>query len=195
MIALKPEGPEELRKRLRGMSDAAPISRGSSGGPLFSKRYVKHSRMRRRLGSDVEKLLEFFPGGRLKTGYIAAEFIGVENLPHCRLKARELGSKIRILIRCPGEGWQLLADQIVQRVFDAETLTNRGRNRALLLPDLVKVHGKLRGEQLYRLLSDISKIALVTRHLQHVICIRPTATEAQDQESRGGISKASHLAA
>src|ERR1700746_2798086 len=97
--------------------------------------------MRRHLRSDVEKLLEFFPGGRLKAGYIAAEFIGVENLSHSRLKARELGSKIRILIRCPGEGWQLLADQIVQRVFDAETLTNRGRNRALLLPDLVKVHG------------------------------------------------------
>jgi len=34
--------------------------------------------MRRRLRSDVEKLLEFFPGGRLKAGYMAAEFIGLK---------------------------------------------------------------------------------------------------------------------
>ncbi len=41
--------------------------------------------------------------GRLKAGYIAAEFIGVENLPHRRLKARELGSELGVLVCCLGK--------------------------------------------------------------------------------------------
>ena len=43
---------------------------------------------------NVEYLLELLPRGGLKAGYIPAQFIGVEDLPHCRLKARELGSEI-----------------------------------------------------------------------------------------------------
>jgi len=85
-------------------------------------------------------------GGRLKARYIAAKLKGIENLPHRRLKARELGSELRVLVCCTSEVQQLLADQIIQRVLDAETLTNRVGSRALLLPDLVKVHVKLHGE-------------------------------------------------
>jgi len=48
----------------------------------------------KRLRRNVKELLEFLSGGGLKAGYIAAEFIGVENCPHRRLKAREFGGKL-----------------------------------------------------------------------------------------------------
>jgi hypothetical protein len=48
----------------------------------------------KRLRRNVKELLEFLSGGGLKAGYIAAEFIGVENFPHRRLKAREFGGKL-----------------------------------------------------------------------------------------------------
>src|SRR5215472_11136416 len=99
---------------------------------------------------NVEEPLEFLSGGRFKAGHIAAEFIGVENLPHRCLKVRELSGKIRILICGLRKVDQFLPDQIIQSVLDAEALANCACGFALLLPDLVKIHVKLPGGQLYR---------------------------------------------
>lgn len=93
---------------------------------LPDKLVSSRSRMPETLRRNVEESLQFPSGRRLKAGYIAAEFIRVENLPHCCLKARELGGKIRILICRLREVQQLLTHQVVQRVLDAETLASRG---------------------------------------------------------------------
>ena len=126
------------------------------------------------LRRNVEESLQFLSGGRLKAIYIAAEFLGVENIPDRCLKARELSGKIWIPVCCFCKVKQLLADQIVQCVLDAETFANRACGLALLLPNLVKIiHVKPRGGQLYRWVLDISKTGGETRAM---VCIHRTGT-------------------
>src|SRR5215470_20241307 len=85
---------------------------------------------------NVEELMEFFPVGRFQAGDIAEEFIAVENLPHRRLKTRKLRRELWILICCLGEAHQFLAEQIVQRTLNTETIANPTSGLALLFPDL-----------------------------------------------------------
>jgi len=120
---------------------------------------------------NVKELLEFLSGGGLKAGYIAAEFIGVEDLPHCRLKARELGSKVGVLICCLRKVNQLLSDQIVQGVLDAEPLANRAWLRIVLARSCESPCETPWGVT----------ISLGARHQQDqvTICIRRTGTDKE----------------
>jgi hypothetical protein len=64
----------------------------------------------------------------------------VEDLPDGSLKARKLGGELGILFGCFGEVQQLLADQIIQRVFKAESPSDTTRGLALLSPNQMALH-------------------------------------------------------
>jgi hypothetical protein len=64
----------------------------------------------------------------------------VKNLPHGGLKTWQLNGKLGMLFGVFGEVQQLLADQIIQCVFQAESPPDGAGGRALLSPNLVILH-------------------------------------------------------
>ena len=90
--------------------------------------------------AHVEKFLELLPGPGPQRGQVSGEFVGMENFPHGSLETRKLSGKIEILLGSFGEVQQLLADQVIECVLQAEAPPDGAGGLALLSPNLVAVH-------------------------------------------------------
>jgi hypothetical protein len=71
---------------------------------------------------------------------VARELVLVEHAPDRREKSRQFASERSIVSRGVGKHAQLLADEIVERVFRAESAFDRPCGAALLDPDLLEPH-------------------------------------------------------
>ena len=88
----------------------------------------------------MEKFLQLVPGHGPLRSQVTGKLIGVKDLPHGGLKTWKLSGKLGMLFGGFGEVQQLLADQIIQCVFQAESPPNGAGGLALLSPNLVILH-------------------------------------------------------
>ena len=84
--------------------------------------------------------MELSSGRGAQRSKVTGKFIGVKDAPHCSLKTRKLGRKLGVLFGCLCEVQQLLADQIIQGVFQPESPSHTASSLALFFPNPVALH-------------------------------------------------------
>ena len=129
-------------RRIRTVGGDGPdwASSGSRGASAAEPCHVVERRTQFARSAQIEELPNLRPFHGLPRGYVAGDFVLIEDLPDRRQELRELSRERRIVSRWAGERSQLLANQVVEGALRAETQPDRPRCLGLLNPDLFESH-------------------------------------------------------